>query len=94
MSGSEYTTYTYRLRCGSPMNIAGGGFVLHTFMAEKSQIDVSVCASSLPSSSDFRGQGGDLISANFSRLKNEGGGELFQGRKVHQPTFVDEGSFG
>jgi hypothetical protein len=75
------------------MNSAGGGFVLHTFMAEKSQVDVSFCTSSLPSSLDFRGQGGNLISASFSRLKNEGGGELFQGKRVHQPEYVDEGDF-
>ena len=89
----DYSTHTYRLRCGMPMNIAGGGFVLHTFMAEKSQLDVFFCISSLPSSSDFRGQGGSLVSASFSRLKNEGGGELFQGKQVHQPEYVDEGTF-
>ena len=90
---SNYTTYTYRLRCGMPMSITGGGFVLHTFKAEKSQVDVSLCTSSLPSSSDFRGQGGDLVSASFTRLKGEGGGKLFQGKTVHQPTYVDEGFF-
>jgi hypothetical protein len=75
------------------MNIAGGGFVLHTFMAEKNRVEVGICVSNLPSSNDFRGQGGDLISANYSRLKNEGGGRLFQGKKVYQPTYVDEGSY-
>lgn len=90
---ADYSTHTYRLRCGMPMSIAGGGFVLHTFMAEKSQLDVFFCTSSLPSSSDFRGQGGNLVSASFSRLKNEGGGELFQGKQVHQPEYVDEGTF-
>lgn len=89
----EYTTYTYRLRCGAPMSITGGTFVLHTFMAEKTQIDMELCATSLPSSSDFRGQGGTLMSANFSRMKNEPGGRFFQGQKVHIPEYVEEGSY-
>lgn len=93
MSNTSYSTHTYRLRCGMPMPITGGRFVLHTFMAEKSQVDIFLCASSLPSSSDFRGQGGDLVSASFSGLKSEGGGRLFQGKQVHQPIYVTEGSF-
>jgi hypothetical protein len=75
------------------MSVAGGDFVLHTFMAEKTKIDMELCTSSLPSSSDFRGQGGDLISASFSRLKNEGGGELFQGKRVYPPEYVEEGAY-
>lgn len=90
---TDYTTYTYRLRCGMPMSIAGGDFVLHTFMAERSKVEIGICISSLPSSDDFRGQGGELISASYSRLKNEGGGRLFQGKKVYQPDYVDEGSY-
>ena len=93
MGISSYSTHSYRLRCGMPMPMGGGSFKLHTFMAEKSRIDIDLCTSSLPSSSDFRGQGGNLISASFSRLKNEGGGELFQGKRVHQPIYVSEGSF-
>ena len=89
---SDYTTYTYRLRCGVPMSVAGG-FVLHTFMVEKSKIDVFLCTPSLPSSSEFRGQGGELMSASFTRLKGEGGGELFNGKQIHQPTYVEEGAF-
>lgn len=90
---TQYSTDTYRLRCGMPMPLAGGEFVLHTFMAEHSQIDIELCATALPSSSDFRGQGGDLITASYSRLRNEGGGNLFQGKKVHQPTYVEEGDY-
>lgn len=89
----SYSTTTYRLRCGVPMSTLGGGLVLHTFMAEQSEIEVFLCTSSLPSSSDFRGRGGDLMSASFSRMKGEGGGDLYQGRKVHQPTYVEEGNY-
>jgi hypothetical protein len=75
------------------MSTLGGDLVLHTFMAEQSRVEVFLCTPSLPSSSDFRGQGGNLISASFSRMKNEGGGNLYQGRKVHQPTYVEEGDY-
>lgn len=89
----SYSTIMYRLRCGVPMSTLGGDLVLHTFMAEQSKVEVFLCTPSLPSSSDFRGQGGNLISASFSRMKNEGGGNLYQGRKVHQPTYVEEGDY-
>lgn len=72
------------------MPIAGGNtFVTHTFMAEKGTTEILQCTESLPSSSDFRGQGGSLMSANFSRLGIEGG-DIFQGKKVYTPTFIDE----
>lgn len=87
-------THTYRLRCGSPMpTMQPGEFVLHTFMAEKGYIEVFACTDTLPASSDFRGQSvdptGSLISANFSRL-NIKGGNLFQGKKVYNPEFIQE----
>lgn len=93
MALTNYTTYSYRLRCGMPMPIIGGAFVLHTFMAEKSKIEINLCETSLPSSSDFRGRGGDLVSANFSRVKDKSGGEFYQGQRVYQPTFVEEGQY-
>lgn len=91
---SSYSTTTYRLRAGSPMPIAGAGeFVTHTFMAEKGTTEIFQCTSSLPSSSDFRGQGGSLISATFSRLGVEDG-NVFQGKKVYSPIFVEESEMG
>jgi hypothetical protein len=70
-----------------------GEFVLHTFKAEKGYIEVFACTDTLPASRDFRGQSpnpeGSLISASFSRL-NIKGGELFQGRKVYNPVFIEE----
>ena len=90
MSTTSYSTTVYRLRCGMPMPTMGGTFVLHTFMAEESKLEIFLCTSSLPSSSDFRGQGGDYMSASFSALKNEGGGRLFQGNILHKPVYVEE----
>lgn len=87
--GDSSEVTTYKLRAGPPMPIAGGNFVTHTFMAEKGKTEIFQCENKLPSSSDFRGQGGDLMSASFSRLSIEDG-NLFQGKKVYNPTFVEE----
>ena len=85
-----YRGQQYRLRAGSPMPVFGGGeFVLHTFMAEISDVDIYACTENLPASSDFRGQGGNLMSASFSRL-NVKGGRIFSGKVVYAPTYVDE----
>lgn len=90
MAEKRYRSEQYRLRAGSPMPTQrGGSFVLHTFMAEKNQIDVVACTESLPGSRDFRGQGGNMISANFSRLGAKGG-NVFSGKITYYPTFVDE----
>jgi hypothetical protein len=85
-----YRGQTYRLRAGSPMPAgAAGDFVLHTFMAEISDVDIFACTENLPASSQFRGQGGNLMSASFSRL-NVKGGRIFSGKQVYSPEFVDE----
>ena len=95
--GTEYDIKQYRLRASSPMPIAegsyGGDFVLHTFMAEVSYVDIYECTENLPGSEQFRGQGGGLMSANFSRLGDRSG-NVFQGRTVHSPTYIDEDSLG
>lgn len=84
-----YSGRQYRLRAGSPMPVSGGNFVLHTFMAEVNDVDLVACTTSLPSSTEFRGQGGNLMSASYSRLGARGG-EVFSGRIIYAPTFVDE----
>jgi len=90
MSEVKYTGQTYRLRSGTPMPVENAGrFVLHTFMAEVSDIEMFSCTEDLPASDEFRGQGGDLMSASFSRL-NIAGGKYFQGKKIYQPCFADE----
>lgn len=92
----KYRTKQYKLRAASPMPIAGGGtghFVLHTFMAEESDVDMITCTTDLPSTDDFRGQGGGLVSASFSRM-NIVGGEYFQGKKVYNSVFIEESALG
>ena len=90
MPEKTYTIYTYRLRAGSPMPTASpGSFVTHTFMAEKGETTMYACTESLPGSREFRGQGGNYMSANFSRL-NVKGGTLFTGKIINEPEFVDE----
>jgi hypothetical protein len=96
----------YRLRASAPMPVAGSnkagassatgapGFILQTFGAESSVIDIESCATVLPASSEFRGQNpsGVLISASYSRIGDRTG-RYFQGRKVHVPVYVDEGVY-
>lgn len=89
--GTVFAGQRYRLRAGAPMPIRGGGFVLHTFKAELSDIDVYLCTESLPGSDQFRGQSGNYISANFSKL-NIKGGNTFQGKLVKNLTYIEEGS--
>lgn len=95
--GRAYDIKQYRLRASSPMPVAegsyGGEFVLHTFMAEVSYVDIYECTEHLPGSGQFRGQGGSLMSASFSRLGDRSG-NVFQGRVVHAPEYIDEGQLG
>lgn len=91
----KYPVYQYRVRAGTPMPVGAGSgeFVWHTFFAEKSLVDVYLYTEKLLKSSQFRGQGGDLMSASFSRLP-AAGGNAYQGKVVYEPDFVDETSFG
>lgn len=90
----DYVGLQYRLRAGSPMPVmVAGNFVLHTFMAEENTIDIYLHTEDLPSSTEFRGQGGAFMSANFSRL-NDRGGNSFQGKMVHNTVFVEEREWG
>lgn len=73
------------------MSIGAGGFVMHTFLAEKSQIDVYSYTDSIVGSDAFRGQGGSYVSASYSRLLDQSG-EVYQGKVVHSPTYVSEDS--
>ena len=86
-----YTGYQYSLRAGSPMpiGVGDGNFVLFTFGAEITKVDIEIGTDSIKSSRDFRGQGGDLISAQYSRMADRSG-NLFQSKLVYNPTFVDE----
>lgn len=89
MATEKYIGKTYRLRSGSPMPVKGGKFVLQTFMAEVSDVEIITCTNDLPSSSKFRGQGGNLVSANFARLGTKDG-NTFSGKIVYSPKYIDE----
>jgi len=84
-----YEGSQYRLRASSPMPIQNGKFILHTFGAETNDITIYDCATSLPRSSDFKGQGGHLVSASFSKI-GDSTGSYFQGREVEAPQYVEE----
>lgn len=90
MAEESYPGKIYRLRASSPMPVAMGGasFVLHTFGAEVNDLIMYECTLRLPGSNEFRGQGGDLISASFSRIGDVDG--HFQGRVVYAPHYIEE----
>ncbi len=95
MPEKSFVTEQYKLRMGAPMPVAGGSgnFVLHTFMAERTDVKVYLCTDSLPSSEEFRGQGGNLMSASFNRLLNVEG-ETFSGQETSNPEYVEESDLG
>jgi len=82
-------TSTYRLRAGAPMPISGGEFVIHSFMAVTNDVISDSCATDLPDSSEFQGQGGNLARASYSRLP-VAGGTSFKGKKVKKDVYVEE----
>jgi len=88
---STYRGEQYKLRAGAPMPIGSGRLVLHTFGAERYKVDFFDATDNLVGSNEFRGQGGDLVAANYSRLPDKSG-RLFQGKIVYNPSFVDEDS--
>ena len=94
MAESSYFGQIYKLRASAPMPVSGGRLMLHTFGAEVNDVEIFECTQSLPSSTDFRGQGrgGDLTSANFSRIGDTEG--HFQGRKVYVADYIDEDGLG
>ena len=89
MADIIYHGEEYRLRAGAPMPVGDRRFILHTFMAEKNDIDLIVYTESLPQSNDFRGQGGTYMIATFSRLPDIGG-HSFQGKITHETQYVEE----
>ena len=85
-----YPSTQFRLRAASPMPTGIiGAFILHTFGAEKSKIELVSCTTTLPASTEFRGQGGTLMSASFTQLPIKDGG-VFSGKRVHAPEFIQE----
>lgn len=96
MAELVYTDNTqYTLRASGPMPIYGEGgnipsdYVIHSFGADISEFDIYECTENLLSSTEFRGQGGNLLSANFSNVGDREG-KVFQGRAVYYPEFHSE----
>jgi hypothetical protein len=87
-----YVGVSYRLRAGSPIYDNSGTAYLHTFGGEQNTIVVYDCADAgrLPSSDSFMGQGGNMLSASFSRIGDRGG--HFAGRITYEPVYVTEGT--
>ena len=89
---ASYGGTRYSLRAGSPMPISSSGpFVLHSFMAEKHDVEIDECSSSILGSRNFRGQGGSYISASYSRLPVSD--ERFRSEESIGPGYVSENSF-
>jgi len=95
---TPYRSQQYRLRASTPMPVRTGDkdFVWHTFMAEVNDIEIYDCYTDrLPGSEEFRGQGGEkgYISAQFTRV-GASTGDVFQGRIVYSPSFIEEDELG
>lgn len=87
-----YQNETYKLRAGAPMSKGeqgAGDFYVHTFMAERTQVDNYLYTETLPGSEEFRGQGGNFTSASFNRLADRSG-TVFAGTVNHSPVYVEE----
>jgi hypothetical protein len=80
---------TYRLRAGSPMPVGGSNFILQTFMGEEAKVTNYLYTETLPGSEEFRGQGGNKVSASFTRLLNTTG-DSYSGKEQFNPEYVEE----
>lgn len=93
---ATYKGKHYRLRAGSPMPTSiPGQFVFHTFMATTQNSVIDTCTTVIPKSYQFSGQGGNYITASFSRLPvSTVGAELFKGKTTDKNIYGDEDSWG
>jgi len=88
----SFTSYIYKLRSSGPFSVAGG-FMVHTFKAEKSEVTIHEVISILKTSSNMTGQGGDYVSISYNSLPFiYEGGIAFSGSEVKKPVIIDEGS--
>ena len=91
MLNVPYETDSYTLRSAGPIPVSTGNFIVQTFGVNKSVIKTYEATTSLLRSDDMAGQGGDYISASYSRLPylTEGGQEVFSGSEVVKPVFIN-----
>jgi len=84
-----YIGKQYRLRAGSPMPTATRGhFVLHSFMAANQDTTIDTCTDTIVNSGNFKGQGGDLTAANYSRLPLTE--ERYSGKTTSSELYIEE----
>lgn len=87
---ATYSGKSYRLRAGSPMPKSDSGtFVIHSFMAEKQEQSITTCESTVLASSDFRGQGGEFSSANYTRIPVKGV-SIYKASESNNSKYVEE----
>jgi len=86
--------HRYRMRAGNPMPAINDLFFYQTFMAEKVRVDIYEAKRDvdLLVTDNFRGRGGEFISANYTRLpyKDTSGNIMFSGNEEHIPEYIDE----
>lgn len=88
----SFTSYTYRLRSSGPFP-AGGMLVVHTFMAEKSEVISHEATTDLLSSNDMALYGGEYVSASYNAHPFTLGGIIFfSGQEIKKPEYIDESS--
>lgn len=86
----SFTSYIYKLRSSGPL-FRAGGFIVHTFKAEKSEVTIHEVVTSLKTSSDMAGQGGAYVSISYNSLPFVyEGGIAFSGNEVKKPVIIDE----
>lgn len=86
----SFTSYIYKLRSSGPFSVSGG-FIVHTFKAEKSEVTIHEVVTSLKTSSDMAGQGGEYVSVSYTSLPFVyAGGIAFSGSEVKKPVIIDE----
>ena len=87
---STYEGYSYRLRAGSPMPTSTTGrFVLHSFMAESQEQLIVTCATTLLTSSSFRGHGGGFSAARYNRIMVSGQ-PIYKASESENPKYIEE----
>jgi len=92
MLNKAYETESFTLRSAGPMSVSEGKFTVQTFGVDKTKIKTYEATTSLLSSEDMAGQGGDYISASYQRLPyltDEANEEVFSGTEIKKPVFDD-----
>ena len=80
-----------KTRTGAPFAVDGGRFFVHTFMAEEYRVTYYESTTSLLTSSDMAGQGGNYVSASYNGLPYLLNGQFaFTGQEVEKPEYLDE----